>query len=580
MRLLRRDVTYPSFRARTSRVFLVDGFDPENSTHVAQVLHDLKSEPNDFASAHIWFERFSELSDAISQIQTQLDLYLALNVDDTTLKERIAEFESRVLSQVMASRAELMDIYLKSKWRGAMHADDGSKLAREVNLRRKFTHPKLADLHIEENSLVREYKEFTAHCHCDFQGRSTPIGVVIGRLNDAKSEIRRSAFEAYWSKVNESSKYLDDLFSRLLSNRIAQAELAGARSYTELCFLDLGRFDYSPIHCQQLRESILTTIVPIVTNLQAKQLLSLGTGSLKPWDVNFWPKFSPSEKPCHGHLEALESAAERIFESIHPGFGMTFKRMRQQGYIDIHPRKSKAPGAFCVVLPESRTPFVFGNFSGSFRDAFTLLHEFGHALHGAATLQIHNPLARQPGLEFCEFASMGLEFLAQPFLSEFWPRRGDAQRAWALHCFNALQFWPFMALIDEWQHCVYEQKLLNPEERSELWKSLSRKYRPHIDWSDCEDFEALGWLSRPHPMTSPFYYIDYGIAQLGAVQLWKNSQTQFEKTVEQYIYALSLGAQRPLPDLFEAAGLTFDFSKEHVAALGKVLADEVEKVTF
>ncbi|MEY2988170.1 MAG: hypothetical protein RJB13_1691 [Pseudomonadota bacterium] len=559
---------------------LKQGFNPENEDDVATVLDQLRVEPDSFSSARTWYDTFSELSDAISETQTQLDLLLSLNVDDTNSKERIAHFETRVLSQIMAARAELMDIYLKSVWRGSMHADDKQKLADEVKTRRRYTHPKLANLQIEENSLVREFKDFSSHTQCDFQGRSTPLGVVVGKLNDARSEVRKNAFEGYWKKMHEASGYLEALFTRLLENRIAQAEAAGASSYNELCFLDLGRFDYNSQDCRTFRDSIRTAIVPMVSNLQSKQLLSLGTATLKPWDTNFWPKFSPSEKPCQGDLFELEKAAGRIFSNIHSGFGKFFSNMQQQGYIDIHPRRAKAPGAFCVVLPKSKSPFIFGNFAGNFRDAFTLLHEFGHALHGSATLQIRNPLARQPGLEFCEFASMGIEFLSQPFLSEFWPRRGDAQRAWALHCYNALQFWPFMALIDEWQHDVYENKLLDPNDRSRLWKSLSQKYRPNIDWSEHEAYEELGWLSRPHPMTSPFYYIDYGIAQLGAVQLWKTSKQNYQKAVEDYIFSLTLGAQRNLPELFKAAGLKFDFSAQFVESLGEILAEQVETSAF
>ena len=563
-----------------SEPLLKPGFDPECEGDVATVLDQLRQEPDSFASARVWYERFSQLSDAISEIQTQLDLLLSLNVDDIRSKERITHFETKILSQVMTARAELMDTYLNSVWRGSMHADDKQKLADEVRLRRKYTHPKLANLQIEENTLVREFKDFSAHTQCDFQGRTTPLGVVVGKLNDARSEIRKNAFEGYWKKMHESSVYLEGLFTRLLKNRMAQAEVAGAASYNELCFLDLGRFDYDAQDCRTFRESIRSTIVPMVSNMQSKQLLSLGTDSLKPWDANFWPKFSPSERPCQGDLSELEKAAGRIFSSIHPGFGRLFLQMQQQGCVDVHPRKSKAPGAFCVVLPKSNSPFIFGNFAGNFRDAFTLLHEFGHALHGSATLQIRNPLARQPGLEFCELASMGIEFLAQPFLSEYWPRRGDPQRAWALHCFNALQFWPFMALIDEWQHLVYENKLLDPNDRSRLWKSLSQKYRPNIDWSEHEAYEELGWLSRPHPMTSPFYYIDYGIAQLGAVQLWKNSKENYHNAVEDYIYSLTLGAQRSLPELFSAAGLKFDFSAQHVESLGRILAEQVETSEF
>lgn len=566
---------------KKNRRHLASDFDAENAQQVANVIALLKSNtPHDFASAGNWYNLFSELSDATNEIQTQLDLQISLDTSSRENAKRIENFERDILTQLMNSRAHLMDIYLQSPWRTAMHSDDNGKIEKEVQTRRKLTSPKLAGLQIEENSLVREFKSFNANTSCNYFGRPTPLGVVIGKLNDPRPEVRKEAFLAHWRKLHSSRDWLEGLFTKLLKNRIEQANVSGAGSYTNLCFTELGRFDYTPADCKTFRNSIFDSIVPLVSNLQSKQLLSLGCNSLRPWDLNIWPRIVPSEQPCQGDLNEILNAGERIFSKIHPGFGNFFASMREEGCVDIHPHSTKAPGAFCVVLPESKTPFVFGNFAGHFRDAFTLIHEFGHALHGSAALQIKNPLVRHPGLEFCEVASMGLEFLSQPYLNEYWPRQGDAQKAWALHCFNALQFWPFMALIDEWQHIVYDEMLLDPHERRTLWKQLSNKYRPHLDWSGIEEFEELGWLSRPHPMTSPFYYIDYGIAQLGAVELWLESKKENSEAVENYIRGLSLGAQRSLPQLFSATGLKFDFSREWVETLGRVLFEEIGNLNF
>ena len=559
---------------------LPGNFDPENSEHTAHTIRLLReNQPSDFESASIWFETFTELSDATNEIQTRLDLMFSMDTQDRQILERLQKFESQILSQLMESRAELMDVYLSSPWRGAMHADDLGKVKKEILARRKFTTTGLGALQIEENQLVREFKTFTSATTCSYFGRQTPIGIVIGKLNDPRPEIRREAFMSHWRRIRESKEWLEDLFTRLLKNRLQQAKTAGASSYVELCFTELGRFDYSAEDCRVLRSSIEKAITPIVSNLQSRQLLSLGTQTLKPWDAAVWPRLTPGEFPGQGDVSSILDAGGRIASRIHKGFGSFYNTLLQRGCIDVHPRNMKAPGAFCVALPESKTPFIFGNFAGHFRDAFTLLHEFGHALHGSASLQIRNTLVRHPGLEFCEVASMGMEFLAQPFLNEFWPRAGDASKAWALHCFNALQFWPFMAMLDEWQHVVYQQELVNPSDRNQLWKELSARYRPDLDWSEVEDFEELGWISRPHPITSPFYYIDYGIAQLGAVELWAESRRDYKRAVENYINGLSLGAQRSLPELFQASGLRFDFSAHWVAYLGAILAKEIEAQT-
>ncbi|NBO37101.1 hypothetical protein EBU99_00795 [bacterium] len=571
--------TLPAHQSK--RIYLSSHLNAEDASQVCAILDDLQNHPPwDFESAARWYGTFVELSDATNEVQTRLDLLFSLESNEPNHAQRTAEFERNILSKLMSCRAALMDIYLNSPWRTSMHSDDSGKIIHEVLARRKFASDHLTPLQIEENQLIREFKTFSASATCLYFGRQIPLGVVIGKLNDPRSEIRKEAFVSHWKRIKESKEWLEDLFTRLLKNRLSQAKVAGAASYTELIFTDLGRFDYTAKDCQVFRESILKAIVPLVSNLQSRQLLSLGTPTLQPWDSNIWPRMTPSELPCQGDLQEMLEAGSRIIGKIHSGFGTFYNQLRERSCIDIFPRNMKAPGAFCVVLPETGTPFIFGNFSGNFRDAFTLLHEFGHALHGSAALQIKNVLVRHPGLEFCEVASMGLEFLAHPHLNEFWPRSGDAQKAWALHCFNALQFWPFMAMLDEWQHVVYSEELVEASDRSVLWKELSNKYRPNIDWSGVEDFEELGWLSRPHPMTSPFYYIDYGIAQLGAVQLWAASRENYPRAVEDYIRGLSLGAQRNLPQLFEASGLRFDFSSAWVEKMGRVLSAEIEDFFF
>ena len=206
---------------------------------------------------------------------------------------------------------------------------------------------------------------------------------------------------------------------------------------------------------------------------------------------------------------------------------------------------------------------MFGNFGTNLRDVFTFIHEFGHCLHGSAVTHINNILLRHPGFEFCELASIGLELLAVKFLSELWPSAEDAHNALRYQLFQMLQFWPFMAMMDEWQHSVYAaEKILSGHERNELWCQLSRKYKPHLDWSECKEFEELGWLSRQHIYTSPFYFIDYGIAQIGAVQLWSHSKQNYSLAVEKYMRGLSLGAQLNLPNLYNEIGVKFDFSSD------------------
>ena len=564
---------------KAPRYFLQATFDASNPTHVQEVLLNLsKNSPASFRAAHQWYGLFQEASAAISEVHTQLELAVQLDTGDREAEEKLRLFDEHILSQMLLIRGELMDIYLSSPWKHAMHPDDRERIRQDFNFRRKFANPAISELQIAENQHVRDYRAFINNKETEFGGRNTALSVIIGKLADNNAETRKQAFLAYWGFIHSQETKLQALFQNLLQNRIQQAELLGIESYVPLAFAELGRIDYGTAECEQFRKSIATAVVPAITELSRHQIKNLGTQKLMPWDSNAWPQLMPHQNPAGGNLEKLLTGMHEIAQKIHPSFGELFQDMRARGLIDIGPRHRKSPGAFCVTFQESRMPFIFGNFAGNFRDAMTLVHEFGHSIHGYATSSISNVLLRHPGLEFCEVASMGLEMLAAKHFLAWWPNPKEARKAWAFQVFNALQFWPFMAMIDGWQHAVYSQKLTGAADRNAAWLQLSRTYKPHVDWTGYEHFEPLGWFSRPHVFTSPFYYIDYGIAQLGAVQLWQQSKHNETQAVNNYIKGLALGAQRSLPELFEAAGLKLDFSAQWLQTLVEQLTEEVRAV--
>ncbi|MCA2959145.1 MAG: hypothetical protein IOD12_02765 [Silvanigrellales bacterium] len=568
----------PSFTlpARPPRRFLREDFDASNAVHVQEVLLRLADEtPGDFRSAHAWFALFQEASSAISELHTHLELSLHLNSADKETERRLKLFDENILSQMLKIRGHLMDVYLASPWKFAMHPDDRGRVALDFRSRRRFAAAEIIELQLAENQLVRDYRQFMNAAEARFQGRQTPVSVIIGRMNDTDSASRKEAFLAYWGFVEEQEDTLQDLFQKLLENRNAQASALKIESFVPFAFAELGRLDYGPRECAQFRESIERTVVPVASRLGMRQAEALRTSTVKPWDAQAWPGLAPATPPANGSLTEILLGMKRISSNIHPAFGSLFATMLESGLVDVAPRARKSPGAFCVTFQESRMPFIFGNFAGTFKDAMTLVHEFGHAIHGYATSTIPNVLLRHPGLEFCEVASMGLEMLAARHFNEWWPHPAEAKRALGFQLFAALQFWPFMAMIDGFQHAVYADPGSTPESRNRIWLELSRRYKPHVDWTGYERFEELGWFSRPHLFTSPFYYIDYGIAQLGAIQLWSRAQHDYSQAITDYITGVSLGAQRSLPELFAASELRLEFSDSLLSELVTQLEDEI-----
>ncbi len=561
----------------SKRLYLSHKFNPLNKKDLKEVIFKLTNIlPCDFKSAAEWFGTFHELSCSVSEAQTILELNMSLNNQDKSNEKKLEEFEQNILSELLSCREKMMDIYLNSPFKYAMHAFDNGRIEKELLIRKKFSIPALSHLQIEENKIIREYKKWTHSAATPFLGNDKLLSAVVGKLHDANPGTRKDAFFTYWGFVKKNEEVYQALFDRLLYNRREQAHVAGCKNYTEIAFAELGRFDYGEKECAELRNTILSQVVPVITKICSKQLSSLKESSLKPWNAQTWPDLTPQNLPANGSMPELISSLQKITTKIAPSFGKLFTIMQKRNLIDVLPKTGKSPGAFSVTFQESELPFLFGNFGANHRDIFTFIHEFGHCLHGSAVTNIKNILLRQPGFEFCELASIGLELLASSFFSDLWLNSKDSHAALKYQLFQMLQFWPFMAMIDEWQHSVYSaEKFLVSTERNELWQQLSKKYKPHLNWDGCKEFEELGWLSRPHVFTSPFYFIDYGIAQIGALQLWQLSKENYGLAVEKYIKGLSLGSQVPLQELYQQMGLRFDFSEDIMSKLCELILNTI-----
>jgi oligoendopeptidase F len=485
--------------------------------------------PHDLKSAKHWFKCFHELSCSISETHTLLELNISRNFKNQKATKKLSTFEEKFLSKVEECKNDLLEIYLKTSSQFGIY--ENKILKENLNYQKSLSNLEMQILRIEQTKIIRDYEYFVQKSQCEFEGNS---------------------FHSRWNFIQKNESFYQNTFDSLLQNRKKQAQASGLKNYTKVAFIELNRVSYGVKECQTFRNSILKKIVPLPRK------------SIFPWEENNENKTSvPLKNPAKGNINLLIDHTQKIMEKIHPSFGNLFYEMNQNGLMDLLPRKNKSPGAFCVTLHKSQKAFVFANLSATMKGATTLIHEFGHALHAHAFTNIQHVLLRQPGFEFCEFASIGLELLSNRYFHEFWNDPKDVEQAIQYQLSGMIDFWPFMAMMDEWQHEVYSSlDYFDAKERNNLWKTLSRKYKPHLDWSSCPAWEELGWLSRPHIFTSPFYYVDYGIAQLGALQLWLASKQNYENAVEKYMHGLSLGGQKSLPELFAACGLKFDFGEE------------------
>jgi oligoendopeptidase F len=347
-----------------------------------------------------------------------------------------------------------------------------------------------------------------------------------------------------------------------------------------LTWLRKKRFDYSPNDCLELHASILERVVPLTKKFMIRRQESLSIESVRPWDVSVDPLAQPPLLPFV-HFSELEEAVQRILAELEPVFAQHFAYLRD-GFLDLESRKGKSPGGYCDYFPVSKRPYIFMNAVGSHDDVQTLLHEAGHAIHALESANAQGLVWNLHGpMEFCEVAAMGMEMLGQPFLERdrggFYSR-ADADRARREHLQGVVDFLPYMCVVDSFQQWLYADAPdhLTSSDLDAKWDELYQKFRPSEDWTGLEEVRASGWQRKQHIFTSPLYYIEYGIAQLGALQLWQNAQLDEAGTVQKFRAALRLGKTRGLRDLFEAAGIKLAFDAQTIGDLMKLVEAKLE----
>jgi oligoendopeptidase F len=343
------------------------------------------------------------------------------------------------------------------------------------------------------------------------------------------------------------------------------------------------RFDYTPEDCSQFHQAIEQVAVPAAISLYERRRKRLGLAQLRPWDVYVDPESRPQIKPFQSAQE-LEEGVSSIFRQVDPELQAYFEIMRREGLLDLDNRKGKAPGGYCTDFVVSGKPFIFMNAVGIREDVQTLLHEGGHAFHVFESAALPFLQQKQVGLEFAEVASMGMELLAAPYLSKeqggFYSKQETA-RARIEHLEEAIRFWAYMAVVDAFQHWVYENLELakDPLNCDAKWGELWDRFMLGVDWSGLEDEKNTGWQRKLHIFQDPFYYIEYGLAQMGAFQVWRNALQDQKGAVVNYRKALALGGTASLPQLFQTAGVRFAFDAEtlrEVVELGMKTIEALE----
>jgi oligoendopeptidase F len=417
---------------------------------------------------------------------------------------------------------------------------------------------------VEDQKLKTEYQRITGAMTCTYGGKEQTLQQMARYLEEPDRKVREETWRLTADRFLRDAAALDTLYIKMVTLRDKIAHNAGCGDYREYAFRALERFDYTPADCLAFHDAIEKVCVPAVLQLAEERKRKLGLATLRPWDMVVDPESRPPLRPFQTE-EELAAGCSKVFRQVAPELGKVFDTLRTRQVLDLGSRKGKAPGGYQATFAERRLPFIFMNAVGTETDVRTLLHEGGHALHTWACR--NEPLLpyRSAPIEFAEVASMGMECLALPHTRHFF---GDETgRATRRFFEKIVTFFPFMASIDAFQHFVYTHVDVGIEAWKDHWQTLTRRFAAEVDMTGLEPHDRQSWQKKLHVYEVPFYYVEYGIAQLGALQVWRNSLADYVQAVAEYRCGLALGGARPLPELFAAAGCKFDFSESTLRPL-------------
>ncbi len=398
----------------------------------------------------------------------------------------------------------------------------------------------------EEAKLSQQYDEITGAMTVPFRGEKRTLQEMWAYLQESNRGTRQEAWELSYNRALADQDKLDCLFESMFQCRKQMATNTGIKNYRDYAWRRLRRFDYTPDQCTTFHLAIESAILPVVCELQKQRLKQLCVDTLRPWDTEVDPNGHAPLRPFIG-IPELVARTQRVFDRIDGELASGFQQLQDLRLMDLENRQNKAPGGYQVPLSESRMPFIFLNTVGVHMDVLTLFHEGGHAFHTLASQS--QPLVSYRTsipIEFCEVASMSMELIGSEHLSEFYSP-ADVRRARRAHVEAILTSFPWLATVDAFQHWIYMHPAHTRAERAEAWLALMNRLGGLVDWTGCERVRANLWHDVGHIFQCPFYFVEYGIACLGALQIWANWKRDPNGALAAYKRALALGGSRPLP---------------------------------
>ena len=516
-----------------------------------------------------WYKYINDLSTDMSVIQVRYTL------DTRNPVYKKAQQRLDELSPLISNYSnKYQKIIVKAKYRKDLEAAYGKYLLKMYENGLKSFDEKIIPELIEENKLTSKYDEIMGGAQIEFRGGTYNLSQMGKFATSSDRQTRKEASQAVDKWMGDHEQEIGDIYDKLVKLRHQMAKKLGFKNFVDLGYMRLGRTDYDSKMVKGYREQIEREVVPLAQKLYKQQMKELGIKNPQNYDYNL--KFKTGNPTPKGSTQDLVNAAKKMYEHLSPESNEFINFMIDHHLMDLEARPGKAPGGYCTYFPRYRAPFIFSNFNGTEGDVNVLTHEGGHAFQAYLSADIKIPEYQNPTLESCEIHSMSMEFFAWPYMKDFFGEDADKYRY--SHLADAIEFLPYGITIDEFQHWVYEHPEATHEDRCAKFREIEKKNLPHKKYDDCPTFEKGGyWLRQSHVFGSPFYYIDYTLAQVVAFQFLAEDLKSHEKAWKKYVKLCKMGGKLPFTGLLEKAKLRNPFEegnvKKNIKPLLKVLKE-------
>jgi len=520
-----------------------------------------------------WLEDYSELFIAMSEAASIRYVRMTGQTDRKEYHDAYLAFVENVEPKVKVAQFNLNRKFAASHHRRLLPADGYGLLEKKIENSVKVFRNANVELEKEERKLAQQHQRITGSMTVYHDGRERTMAEMGKYLELQDPAAREEAWMLTQGRMARDRDQLDGIFDGMVALRDRIARNAGFEDFRDYSFVSRERFDYGPNDCLRFHDAVEKQIVPLVREVYRKRQRELGLDRLRPWDLVVDPHGGAPLRPFKTTSE-LVRGCEQVFEKVHPSFSENFRRMMNLNLLDLESRPGKAPGGYNAEFLDLRLPFIFMNSVGRDQDMWTLLHESGHAFHvfEMREKKLHY-LYRSDNIpmEFAEVASMSMELLGGEHIAGTFYDEADAARSRHNHFLSITSLLPWISTIDAFQHWLYTNPSHTREERRDAWEKTYDRFSPGVSWEGLQDEKRSLWHRQLHLFQSPFYYIEYGIAQLGALGVWSRYLRSPGDAVEAFREALALGGSRPLPELFARAGLPWDFSAGIVEEYGRGL---------